>query len=142
MVAVAAGDVGGSQAEAREADVVVAPIRAEAVDIGRTVPVIELGTEQNIDGQPVPRGAAAESAGGNAVGSRQTGDFLDRPDLREDLTVAWNENAHIVMVPQRPWQCGGYFAETTGFDVICNLGCDEENRLPSLDGDGRLDAAL
>ena len=42
-VAEAAGNVGRSQPEAREADVVVAPIHPAGIAVGRALPVVEFG---------------------------------------------------------------------------------------------------
>ena len=139
-VAVAAGDVGGGKAKAREADVVVAPVDAEAVDIGRAVAIVEFGAQQNVDGQAVLGRAAPQAAGGNAEGGRQAGDLLHGPDLRQNLAIARDENAHIVVMPQRPRQSGRHFTEAAGLDVIGDLGCDEKNGLSAFDGNGRLDA--
>ena len=124
-VAIAAGDVGSGQAQTREADVVVAPVDAEAVDIGRAVAVVEFRAQQNVDGQAVPGRPAPQTAGGNAEGCRQSGDLLHGPDLRQNLAIARDENAHVIVMPQRPRQGGGHFTEAAGLDVICDLGCDE-----------------
>jgi hypothetical protein len=142
MIAVAAGDVGGGKAEACEADVVVAPIHAEAVDIRRAVAIIEFRAEQDVNRQAVLRRATPQAAGGNPEGGRQAPDFLHRSDLRENLAIARDQNAHIVMVTERARERGGHFTEPPGLDVIGDLGGDEKDGLTSFDGNGRLSTSL
>ena len=126
-IAEARRHVGRGEAQAGEADIVVDPVLAVGINIEPARPVVEIGVEDDIDGNAVGRLRASERAGRNFAESRQQADRLDIAGALQHLPIARHENAHIRKRAQRAWQRGRNFAETASLNVVGDFGGDEKN---------------
>ena len=117
----AGGEVRRREAEAGEAQVVVAEI-AVLVAVGRAVALVEVGAEQHVDPQAVGRLDQAEVAGRNPREALEAGDHRNLGERRADLPVARDQHADVVVRHQRPGQGGRDLAEAAGLHEVGHLG--------------------
>ena len=70
----ARGDLGRSQAEPGEADVVVGPVEAGGVAVGRALAVVELRAQHHVDDETVGASVRTDLASRQAARGRQPAD--------------------------------------------------------------------
>ena len=106
---------------------IVVPVRARAVGVGRAVAVVEFAAEQDVNNKAVGGAGAREPARGHA---RVSGEFADDGEVlvaREHLRVTGDENAHVEIPGKRARQRRGHFAQSADLHVIGHLGGDEKD---------------
>ncbi|MNM77276.1 hypothetical protein D3C81_891230 [compost metagenome] len=94
----AGGDIGGGQAQAGEADVIVRPFLAMLVAIGRTGPVVEFGADQHVDPQAVLQLYLTDIAGGDGGHARQTPHHAAGDGALEHLRIGGQQDADIMFL--------------------------------------------
>ncbi|MNO96444.1 hypothetical protein D3C76_881150 [compost metagenome] len=105
---------------------VVRPVAAVQVAVGRAGAVIEFRADQHVHRQAVVEDDLADLAAGNRG---QAGEAADHPAFAaavEDLAVAGNQHADVVVLHERTGQGGGDVAQSAGLDEIGELRRDEQ----------------
>ncbi len=92
------GDVGGGQAQAGEADVVVRPVAAVVGAIGRAFALVQFGADQHVDDQAILEVHAPDLAWRQRGVATQFADDMDRVVAFHHLRVTGDQHAHIVQV--------------------------------------------
>ncbi|MCY1412769.1 hypothetical protein D9M71_281850 [compost metagenome] len=92
----AGGDLGGRQAQASEANMVVGPVVAMAVAVGCAFALVELGADQQIDDQPVRQIQAADPTRGQGGEAADLADDADRQAGFQHLPVTGDQHADVV----------------------------------------------
>ncbi len=117
----AGGEVGGGQAEAGEADMVVRPVTAVVITVRRAFTFVQLRADQHVNDQTVFHVHAPDLARWQGGMTAQLADDMDRVTTIEHLRVAGNQHAYIVQVAHGSRQCGRHIAQTSGFHQISQL---------------------
>ncbi len=115
------GQIRRGEAEAGEAHVVVGEV-PRGVAVGGTTALVEVGRKQHVDAQAIRRLDEAEIARGNARETVEARHHRNVGEGRPDLRVAGNQDADVVVRPQRPGEGGRDLAEAAGLHEIRHLG--------------------
>ena len=94
----AAGDLGRRKRQPGKADVVVAPVEAGGVAIGRALAVVEVRAEEHVEDEPVRRVEPADVASRQAEGGREPADDGQVVIALEHLAVAGDQDADVVLL--------------------------------------------
>ena len=121
--------VGGGQAQAGEANMVVWPVAAVIRAVRRALAFVQFRADQHIDDQPVFQIHAPDFARGQGGMPAQLTDDMNRVVAVEHLPIAGNQYAHVMQVMHGPWQGRRDVAQTTGFNQIGQLGGDKQHFL-------------
>ncbi|MNP35577.1 hypothetical protein D3C76_1289160 [compost metagenome] len=123
------GDLGGRQAQASEANMVVGPVVAMAVAVGCAFALVELGADQQIDDQPVRQIQAADPTRGQGGEAADLADDTDRQAGFQHLPVTGDQYADVVARGQGLGQGRRHVAEAAHLDQVGEFGCDEQDAL-------------
>jgi hypothetical protein len=114
------GDVGGGQAQAGEADMVVRPVAAVVGAVRRAFALVQLGADQHINDQAVGQVHAPDLAGWQRGVATQLTDDMNRVVAVHHLRVAGDQHPHIVQMRHGAGQGGRHVAQAAGFHQIGN----------------------
>ncbi len=100
---------------------------AGLVAVGRAATIVEIRTQQDVDRQAVGGLDEADVAGRDAVLARGLRDDRDLVELLDDLPIAWNQDADVEVLAQRPRERRRDFAEAAGLEEIRHLRGGEQH---------------
>ncbi len=118
--------LGGGEAEAGEANRIVAEFIAVGVAVRRTVAVVKLGAQHEIDDEPIGLGELADRAGRDRAGAGQVGDDVDRRRAAQGRAVGRGQHARIATGTQGARQRRRDFSEAARLEKIAEFGRDEQ----------------
>ena len=127
LVQCACGELGRGGSKPAEAHVVVRPVPAGAVAVGIARAVIELWTQQDVDGQAVPGGSPPQRAGRHFRERIAMADDFKMGKLLDDVPVSRQHHPDVAPKPQCPGQRRRDGGKSADPDEVIHFRGDEQD---------------